>query len=695
MAKPQFTIVECDRNKGLSCYHIAFTPDGRHVVGFVSGDGAHKGLARWGTESGVLEDIAVEDTKHQAEQILLSDDGRLMAVRFITGAIGIYDATSRAKLAQFPGPCSAHSLSSDGKSLAIAFGNDVCCWSLAEGQKAAEVKLKEIRECDYARFISFAQDGTSVLLGRSTGIETWAPNSATTEQRVRFQAKDGMFWQHGVSPDKTVMLSLSDRGCLIQTDTRSWSSRRFAAVSNSYGSNFVFSPDGKLAACRTGHGTVFVWNVAEGQPWLKWSKPNYSNLGSIAFSRDGLRIACTLDFYVFVLDFRPGAAGRAIQSPATKAGEHRCVQMVGPDEQMDLRGGFGEPLNPLPTKCAHCRMLDLDSVTEPYLLGRGLEKPVDLAPAEAGNCLVRPSVRTILEQVAPGECRFVKTVHFKTKEPTAWFLAVPQRMETTATPPANRERCPDCGEPWCFHHYSESSDSWRSPSAPYEVFKSKNWGSPKAPFNSWTEDRPEIFGRMLYFSTRLETLLKKLKIRGMVRSYDCKDLPTAEDNIWVKQQLERLKGSSDIGNDAGQPAPPSTWFTDYLTKHAKAKAKPFDFGSLEKREGVKLPASYQDFAVRIGQKKFKNLNGDEGHELVIVPPAKLDFDTFRNPPEEGDDEAPKRAIVFGETNSGDSLCFAISNKGADPEVFYHNHETDEFEPFAKNFAECIRQLAKS
>ena len=130
-------------------------------------------------------------------------------------------------------------------------------------------------------------------------------------------------------------------------------------MKNSYGSNFVFSPDGKLAACRTGYGTVFIWDVVEGRPWLKWSKPHYGSLGSLAFSPDGQRLACTLDFQVFVLDFRADAKDRTIQTQATEAGKHRCVELVGTVDSMDLRDG---PLNPLPIKCSHCQMPDLDFV---------------------------------------------------------------------------------------------------------------------------------------------------------------------------------------------------------------------------------------------------------------------------------------------------------------------------------------------
>ncbi|GDY21136.1 hypothetical protein LBMAG56_24820 [Verrucomicrobiota bacterium] len=693
MTKPHFAVIECDRPKGLGCYRIAFTPDGCHVTGFASEMGRHKGRLRWNAQTGALEETIVEDFPSHAEGISPSDDAGQLAIQFRETVV-IYDAASLIRLTEIPTLASVVGWGPSGDELVIARDNDASCWSLTTVTKTAEVCLHERQECDTIGLVGFLRDGDTVVLGRNSGIETWHPHTQQVERRVRFQPKDGRFWQHGLSPDRSVMLSLSDLGCLIQTDIQSWSSRRFTAVKNSYGSNFSFSHDGKLAACQTGLGTVFLWNVAEARLWLKWSKPHYSNLGALTFSSDGKRLACTLDFQVFVLDFRPGARSRSIHSLAPPAGKHRCVEMVGPDDQMDLRSGNMEPLNPLPQKCGHCRMPDLDFAVEPYQLGRGIEKPVDLAPAENGNFLVRDSVKRILEVVAPGECRFVSTIHYKTKTPTPWSLAVPQRMETTATPPKDRERCPSCGEPWCFHHYSESSESWRSPDATHEVFKARNWGSHKAAFISWDKDREEIFGRMLYFSIRLELLLKKLKVRGLVRSYGCRDLPTAEDMDWVKRQLTRLKARPADGKTDDQPEAGAPWFPDYLAKHAKPKTKPFDFAALEAKEKVKLPASYQAFAVRIGQKKFKNLNGDEGHDVVILPPQKLDFDTFRIPSEE-DDGSPRRAVIFGAANSGDSLCFDVSTDNSDPEVLYHNHETDGFEPFATNFAQCIRQLAES
>ena len=53
----------------------------------------------------------------------------------------------------------------------------------------------------------------------------------------------------------------------------------------------------------------------------------------------------------------------------------RAVEMTGPDTRMDERA------NPLPPKCAHCTMPELDAVANPYLLVRGFAAPAETAPA--------------------------------------------------------------------------------------------------------------------------------------------------------------------------------------------------------------------------------------------------------------------------------------------------------------------------
>jgi hypothetical protein len=200
-----------------------------------------------------------------------------------------------------------------------------------------------------------------------------------------------------------------------------------------------------------------------------------------------------------------------------------------------------------------------------------------------------------------------------------------------------------------------------------------------------------MFPRQLYFSLRLELLLQRLKLRGLSRSGSCKGLPNAADEVWVKEQLARVAQAKTPAGGSAKTDSADAWFQQFLTQHAKKSPAAFDFKALEKREGCRLPQSYQDFSSKIGRKKFADFQGEEGLDVTIWPAAKLDFDTFRNPG--GDGDGPPRAVGFATLGNGDSLCFDLSAKTAEPAVFHYDHETDCFEPFAKTFADCVRQLA--
>src|SRR4051794_40497788 len=72
-----------------------------------------------------------------------------------------------------------------------------------------------------------------------------------------------------------------------------------------------------------------------------------------------------------------------------KTNQFRHAQMVGSDKRMDEQGNFDLPINALPVKCQRCSFPDLDYVPQPYLLGKGIKDPNELALAEVGNFFVR------------------------------------------------------------------------------------------------------------------------------------------------------------------------------------------------------------------------------------------------------------------------------------------------------------------
>ena len=70
--------------------------------------------------------------------------------------------------------------------------------------------------------------------------------------------------------------------------------------------------------------------------------------------------------------------------------------------------------------------------------------------------------------------------------------------------------------------------------------------------------------RDLYFSVRLETLLKQLGIRGLNRTLYWKQDPTETDLAWVKEKIELVRANKSPA--AGRRPEPDVnrWFAAYL-----------------------------------------------------------------------------------------------------------------------------------
>lgn len=382
-----------------------------------------------------------------------------------------------------------------------------------------------------------------------------------------------------------------------------------------------------------------------------------------------------------------------------------CVEIVGPDRRMDQKGNFDAPVNPLPVKCQQCKFVDLDFVHESYALYKGIDNPVEFAPAEVGNFLVRERVRGILEVVAPGQCSFHPTQDSKTKQPTPWLLAVPKEMHSTGIVKPSIKRCPECNEPSSAHG-TQYEKRHQVSSSPFEVFKSLNWISigEKAPdysqkyFRDCVDHRHALaLDRELYFSVRLEKLLKTLAIRGMCRSITFSVKPTPEDLAWVQAKLRLVEGLSAQSSSAEVSRGSEDWFNAYLKKCGKKKPKLFDFAAIERAHGFKLPPDYKEFVAKVGGKTFRNMDGEDGFNVRILLPEELDFQQFRNTPSKdagSTDDDRIDGVIFATTEHGDVLCFDVTKRNGEYAIYLYDHEMDDFEPFTTSFAACIKRLTR-
>ena len=404
-------------------------------------------------------------------------------------------------------------------------------------------------------------------------------------------------------------------------------------------------------------------------------------------------------------DSQPGEMAGDVER-AIPTGHNSCVEMCGSDRRMDTMGIQDVPLNVLPVKCQLCRFVDLDFVPQRYVLCKGIDSSADMAIAEVGNFLVREQLRRVLEVVAPGQCAFYPTQNLKTKQSPPWFLAVPKQILPTGKVKQSIKSCPDCGEP-ASAHGTQYETRRQISASPYDIFKSLNWISVgvKAPdysmeyYRNCVDHRHALrLSRHLYFSVRLELLLKKFGARGMCRTIYFTVKPTTDDLFWVKEKLRLLESMSGGSSSADASNDSERWFEDYLTAKSKKRQKVFDFEAVEKQGGISLPTDYKKFITKIGCKTFKNMDDEEGFDIRILPPEELDFQELRRERREAaktTDDEPIDGVVFAVTEHGDVLCFDVTKRNGDYPVYLYEHEMDEFEPFTANFAACIKRLAGS
>ena len=368
-----------------------------------------------------------------------------------------------------------------------------------------------------------------------------------------------------------------------------------------------------------------------------------------------------------------------------------CVRMTGPDDTIDMNRN--EPANELPIKCSHCTFPDLDFVPKTYLLARGFTSPSETTKAVLGNFLVRERVRRILEIAVPAECTFYPTAEFKSKKLTPWWLAVPvHKLATIRVLHKDKpvSRCSKCGE-----LEGDWGDDWDAmtqfDSKGINVFKPTAW-------DGWNRE----IERDLYFSVRLEQLLKRVKLKGQLfRLIDFEDVKTSPaDEAWIAEKLKLLAEHGLVDAPKSAASPPSVaakkWFQQFVQKNAAKKSQSHDFAAVEKKQQFTLPADYKDFITVVGPKTFADVNGMEGATTSVLPPAELDCKNYRRSkvPELAGDEAAVDGVAFATVDSGDVFVFDVAAPGGDWPVYFYNHEENVLEPFATNFAECIRRFVK-
>lgn len=380
-----------------------------------------------------------------------------------------------------------------------------------------------------------------------------------------------------------------------------------------------------------------------------------------------------------------------------------CVRMIRRDLKVVLRPA--DAVNTLPIKCPHCGFPNIDYVPSPYLLGKSISGLVEIAAAQRGNFLVRDKVRRILELIVPDTCAFHPTADARSQKATAWWLAVPKLKLKASYPADSRPICSRCGNSkWGIRLAEAWGKMSRFDSRGIDVFKSSAWQT----MLIWGDFTPErtCYLRDLYFSVRLETLLirlgvNRLMIGGMLEREDFtypKVEPSNEDEVWILEKLKLLAehGLIDASKPTGgKPSSASEkWFKRFLSRNAVRGINAVDFDAVEIKRKLTLPVDYKDFIATIGPKAFKNVCQIEETVTSILLPQRMDFRNFRRGKAPRLENADVDGVVFAETDFGDCFVFDVSVKNGEYPVYWYRHEENTLEPFAPNFAECIKRFVQ-
>lgn len=718
-----------------------FDPSGRYLItgGGHSVTKNHRSITEteliaWNVADGTVSWQVVCPTKDGIADLAIRPTGTELASK-CSDAITIWSAQGEA-LRTFKGDFLAGPLvySRDGRQLMAPKGQALKILDADNGQVVQRVPLTD-HDYTSAACAAFVPDSPQVLVaasvisskGQVSGLLTLVDYA---QQRVIKSSKlDVAPNLLAIDPHghwACVAGKRRGRGCIVFWDLDAWKQRADQGAHGGGIDELAVSPDGKYLASIGADLVGRIWDTSTGKTIAKLEqhRADSASIASIAWSPAGRHIAVVCPGApphggVFLYE---GEAKEwqlksfANDDKASSEGpskDLRPVQVYGSDIKMDTVGDMSLPANEWPIGCERCRLPDLSAVPQPYYLIRGLQSTADFAGAMLGNFLVRAAGRRLLEIAAPDACRFYPTHNAKTKEPTEWFLAVPQTQTLTRHWPEKYKKCPQCGAP----KFINDAEPFAFAPPPVEVFKSQQWTAygvgeeskwylekhlrmtkEQVPAGQWTRLG---LNRELWFSTRLLLLIRKQKLQApsFLSSLDHRK-PLPAEAEWIAQQSEHLASTEA----ATAPALRTTartddaqWFREYL--QAKSSTKPLataaTIAAWEKKHGITFPASYKAFVTTVGRHSFADMFGIEGFDVRIVGPKQCDATSYRRDPEEGaNGDGEPDGLMFAVAINGDVLCFDVRDPARDFAVYHFNHETEQFESFAPTFAAAVRRLVE-
>jgi WD40 repeat protein len=268
---------------------LTWSPDGRWLASPLTGHDESGSLVLWDGTTGKLLARLTGHAK-AAKSVAFSPDGQWCATGAEDGSLIVWNAKNgvRVRSMDHAGhPVTSVTFSRDSSMLASGAGDGtVRIWELAAD---SSIPKQTWRHPVLVSSVVFDRDHRSVITGAIDGqIIRWKLNATSAGQLLA--RVDSSISVLQLSPDGSLLASLTDAGHVRIVDTTTFEPRCVLSTVQLEDACFAFSPDGRFIALRDNEYGVKVCEIATGATMGRlWGHTDL--VSGLAFSPDGATLA--------------------------------------------------------------------------------------------------------------------------------------------------------------------------------------------------------------------------------------------------------------------------------------------------------------------------------------------------------------------------------------------------------------------